>query len=166
MKSLYSICGVYSQAGHGVLPFGGFILRNEPRETEKTFEGKIADFYGLAEIVGSFQNEEELEFDKDYGGGRMPINYRMKFDMERKLWLGECDISGGISGKVICEIYPAIKFLHLDIEQVYTTPEEWARNLLDTMVDEGYLTIEKDENGREIVLPGKDPNDVKKDIPF
>jgi len=49
------------------------------------------------------------------------------------------------------------------LELRYQHPEEQAENLFKSIVDKGYLKVEKDKDGREIVLPGEASEE---EIPF
>ena len=167
MGNLFSICGVYNNGSYGILPFGGFILRDEPQEKRKTFEGKIADYFGLADINGTFAEENKIHFEKTYQSGSK-MNYRLEFDKERGLWLGEFKSKiSATGGGVISRISPFLESMILTIGQTYTSSDEWAENLVKGMLDKGYLVESKDSEGRNIILPGKDPNEDKEDdIPF
>ena len=165
MGNLFSITGIYRNEPHGILPFGGFMLRDEP-PTKRTFVGRIADYFDMSEISGEFSNEDEIEFEKRYSSGKS-LNYHLKFNKDTGLLSGEYVGNNlKVSGEVVCEIHPSIKSIVLNLELRYQHPEEQAESLLKSMVDEGYLRTDKDKNGRDIVLPGKDPDGPEEDIPF
>ena len=163
MGNLFSVCGVYNNGSYGILPFGGFILRDEPQEKRKTFEGKIADYFGLADVNGAFAEENKIHFEKTYQSGSK-MNYRLEFDKEKGMWLGEFESTiSKTNGRVIFRISPFLESLVLNIDKTYTSSEEWAENLVKEMLDDGYLVQSKDSEGRNIILPGKDQNENKED---
>ncbi len=157
MGNLFSICGVYNNGTYGMRPFGGFMLKTDGKSPRKDFEGLIADHFGLAEIKGSFAKDDEIEFMKKYSGGR-EIDYSLKLNKEKDLWLGEFKIGSeiGTNGRVMCHINPCIDFM--EIQMIYLSPEEQAKILVDEMVRERYFVESKNpETGEDIILPGKIP---------
>ena len=87
MGNLFSIAGIYGIEPYGILPFGGFMLKDEP-PTKRPFMGKIADYFGLADINGNFAKEDNIQFEKTYQSGKS-LGYHLKFNKNKNLWLGE-----------------------------------------------------------------------------
>ena len=155
--NICSIAGVFYQQMHGIQPFGGYFLKDFPLE-RRTFKGYMGDEFGNAVIKGSYISDEEIQFQKLYQNGRLPIDYRFKFDKDKHLWLGEYSGKYSGSGRAICEIHPVIKGLAIKLGVM--GPEEQASLLVQSMVDEGSLVETKNPNTGEVLLGlGRDPRD-------
>ena len=159
--NIYSITGIYDNGSLGVFPFGGYFLRDLPLET-KTFQGQIADYHGLALIVGSYTGDEEIRFDKIYQN-RPQLNYRFKFDKTKGLWVGGyMNTINSQVGEAACEIHHVLKGSGITRKQIH--PGEWARNTVDRMIGEGYLREVRNPSGEIVLEPEVIPEED--DIPF
>lgn len=115
------------------------------------FSGSLVDCYGMSDIDGEISPHEFI-FDKKYRHGAQ-IKYEFKKN-DKGIWVGEYSAGGGI-GKGYATAQTNLDWR--GVEFIYpepVNPEEWAKNLLEQMVDNGMLEIVKDnKTGEEVVLP-------------
>jgi len=155
MANLHAICGLYHEAFTGIKPFGGYIIA----EGDK-IDGFLTDIHGHSRIEGAM-TQEDLEFTKTYDRPGTPINYRFKLD-KAGIWKGEYEFSraGETMGgdRAVCRTHLCFENMTFRLYDSRKNPEEWAKMLLEGMVDEGMLKIVEDpETGQEFVEPGELP---------
>lgn len=127
------------------MPFGGFF---EIEHTE--FKGLLADRCGLSEIIGSIAaGESEISFDKFYTNGRKLISY--SFRKEGDLWVGEYNGRDCGRGKAIAKIVP-VEFNFRDVQRYSLSNEEIAKDMIEKMKSEGYITEQTDPQTGEKVF--------------
>jgi len=147
MGNLFSICGCMNIPIEGITPFGGFFVNNFYGTDDNFFVGLLADDYGLSKIKGIYFEKDKIRFEKDYQNREDIINYDFEFNKKKNIWLGNYNGEKSGKGKAICEINSALKGL-LFGERVPMTDEEFARRLINNMIDRGMLIkVEDNEIG-------------------
>jgi len=81
---LWLIGGVFEEQS-GIYSFGGWFRQGGVLERE--IRGKLVDEGGESEIMGTFDPEQYLKFDKTYPKIHDSFKYELRF--ENGLWLGE-----------------------------------------------------------------------------
>jgi hypothetical protein len=151
---IYSITGFIHQICWGDILFGGFFtLQN------KGLEGRLIDYWGASVIHGRM-NDDELEFEKKYIThihshitSLDAVSYLFKKN-EKGIWIGEYSGSFCGKGRAVCIIKPDWK----DIGMTYPVPEDCAKDVVISGVDNGLFEVYKDPNTGEGMIKLRDEN--------
>ncbi|MGD2072556.1 MAG: hypothetical protein PVG65_03610 [Candidatus Thorarchaeota archaeon] len=151
MAELHSITGLFYEASQGIVPWGGYIIRGDI-SSDHCIEGRLADSYGVSTING-LMGKETMDFVKEYQNCNLEQGFNYKFSLKDGIWWGEFKNKRGYGGRVICKTNLILK--DIGSKRFDTSnPEEWAEAMLESMVAEGYLNIQKDpKTGEDVVVP-------------
>lgn len=170
--NLFSITGVFHQEGYGIIPSGGYFLRDDSIEGG-LISGLMADVFGMASINGEYLSDSEIMMEKQYHHHEVPIEYSLRFNSEKNLWEGEYRARLSLHGRAIFDIKPAIDGLPpLELIAVLKSPEEAAEELLESLINEGFVKEIKDpETGESYIEPVNLTSDYEEegtdeDLPF
>jgi len=146
---IYSITGFYNNGfPRATIPFGGFFLASDiGTSLGLEIRGELTDIYGRSSISGLLAGDR-MGFGKRYGDRDYEIQYKFQKN-ENGLWLGTYASEDTGKNKAVCKLDCAFKGIVL-IEGEQMDPEQWAKDLLESMVEQGMLEI--------VPEPGKNQN--------
>ena len=152
MAELHSITGLFQEDFPGISPWGGFILRGIHANPDGV-EGMLADAYGVSRIAG-FMRDKNLEFRKQYENCNHNQSLDYELSLKDGLWLGEYKSTiSAYNGRVTCKtnlVLGDLSFKKYDI----STPEGWAKALIESMIETGKLVEFKDpKTGEDLIEP-------------
>jgi len=149
---IYSITGMFNEPhGSRIGIFGGWFALQQSATSalEESLRGMLIDPHGASEIFGSL-SPLALIFDKKYSSREQIIPYI--FDKnENGIWLGRYTFED-LSGKAVCKIERNWQNLHM-IEPESIDPEQWAKDLIEDMVDRGMLKEVRGKKGEKLLIP-------------
>ena len=150
MGELYSITGLFYEAFPGISPWGGHFVKGHEGDSENQIVGQIIDMYGPSRLEGVLE-KDSLEFRKQYERCNFEQMFDYKFSLKNGIWQGEVSSPDGYRGRSICKTNLCLG--ELNFEKVdLRSPEGYAKALIDSMVQTGYLETFKDpETGEEMI---------------
>lgn len=140
MAELHSIVGLFHEDFPGISPWGGHFIKNY----EGGIVGQLIDVWGPSKLEGVLENES-LEFRKQYKECNREQIFDYKFSLVDGIWQGEFSSPNGYIGGAICKTYLCLGNLDFKVVDI-RNPEEYAKAIIDSMVQTGYLeTFENSE---------------------
>lgn len=149
---IYSITGMFNEPDNsrsGI--FGGWFALRNSQELEASLRGMLVDPHGSSEIFGTL-SPHALKFEKKYSSRTYNVSYN--FDKnENGIWLGTYNFND-LEGKAVCKIEKNWENI-LIISPESISPDQWANDLVASMLAHGILkTIKDKKTGREVIIPG------------
>jgi|SRR3989344_4446811 len=155
MSELYSITGLFHQDFPGIIPWGGYFIKEN--DGGECIEGKLIDIYGGSTINGKMDSNV-LKFLKRYGEKNNSEFFDYEFLLVDGIWRGEfSNPLVDYRGKALCKTNLCLSDLAIKRVDMNTT-EGYFRAVIDDLVEKGvekglFEKYKDPETGEEMIKP-------------
>jgi len=153
MSKEYNIQGIILQPFYSNCMFRGKVTREG-----SSLKGTLVDPWGKSTIEGKIEGEEKMKFVKKYENRPDLIFYSFKKESSESLiWIGAFQGAATGIGGAQCELYTERPTTNWNARMIMDKidpqiAEVWSKDLVQTMVDEGYLEAYQDSKTKETYL--------------